>query len=207
MTGEFITLARVVKTQGRHGEVLAELHSDVPDRFRRGMRLWSLADESSRRELQIEDLWPHKDRLVLKFAGIDSMSQAEEIAGCELQVPREQRGQLEPGWNYLSDLIGCAIFDRDRELGRIDEVRFGAGEAPLLVVKTYSKEYEIPYAEAYLQQVDLARKWIRMSLPEGLLEVNEPLTPEEKLAQGKVAHKEKLNHRGSQRKKSSRSVA
>jgi 16S rRNA processing protein RimM len=183
MTSEFITLARVLKTQGRHGEVAVEVHSDVPDRFRERMHLWSLAEDGSRRELEIEDLWPHKGQLILKFVGIDSISKAEELAGCELQVPGEQRAQLEPGWNYLSDLIGCAVFDGDRELGNIGEVRFGAGEAPLLVVRAGSKEYEIPYTEAYLQQVDLSRKQIRMSLPEGLLEVNAPLTAEEKLAQ------------------------
>lgn len=183
MTSEFITLARVLKTQGRHGEVAVEVHSDVPNRFRERMHLWSLAEDGSRRELEIEDLWPHKGQLILKFVGIDSISKAEELAGCELQVPGEQRAQLEPGWNYLSDLIGCAVFDGDRELGNIGEVRFGAGEAPLLVVKAGSKEYEIPYTEAYLQQVDLSRKQIRMSLPEGLLEVNAPLTAEEKLAQ------------------------
>ncbi len=183
MTSEFITLARVLKTQGRHGEVAVEVHSDVPNRFRERMHLWSLAEDGSRRELEIEDLWPHKGQLILKFVGIDSISKAEELAGCELQVPGEQRAQLEPGWNYLSDLIGCAVFDGDRELGNIGEVRFGAGEAPLLVVRAGSKEYEIPYTEAYLQQVDLSRKQIRMSLPEGLLEVNAPLTAEEKLAQ------------------------
>ncbi len=183
MTSEFITLARVLKTQGRHGEVAVEVHSDVPNRFRERMHLWSLAEDGSRRELEIEDLWPHKGQLILKFVEIDSISKAEELAGCELQVPGEQRAQLEPGWNYLSDLIGCTVFDGDRELGNIGEVRFGAGEAPLLVVKAGSKEYEIPYAEAYLQQVDLSHKQIRMSLPEGLLEVNAPLTAEEKLAQ------------------------
>ena len=183
MTSEFITLARVLKTQGRHGEVAVEVHSDVPNRFRERMHLWSLAEDGSPRELEIEDLWPHKGQLILKFVGIDSISKAEELAGCELQVPGEQRAQLEPGWNYLSDLIGCAVFDGDRELGNIGEVRFGAGEAPLLVVRAGSKEYEIPYTEAYLQQVDLSRKQIRMSLPEGLLEVNAPLTAEEKLAQ------------------------
>ena len=183
MTSEFITLARVLKTQGRHGEVAVEVHSDVPDRFREGMRLWGLTEDGSRRELEIEDLWPHKGRLVLKFAGIDSISEAQELAGWELQVPGEQRAHLEPGWNYLSDLIGCTVFDGDRELGNIGDVRFGAGEAPLLLVKAGSTEYEIPYAEAYLQRVDPSRKQIRMSLPEGLLEVNAPLTAEEKLAQ------------------------
>ncbi len=66
---EFITLARVLKTQGRHGEVATELHSDIPDRFHQGMRLWALTDDGSRRELEVEEFWPHKSYLVLKFAG------------------------------------------------------------------------------------------------------------------------------------------
>ena len=171
------------KTQGRRGEVAVELHSDVPDRFRVGLRLFALAPDGNRRELQIEELWPHKGDLVLKFAGIDSISDAETLIGCELQVPKSERAQLDAGWNYISDLIGCIVFDADRELGKIEDVQFGAGEAPLLIVGTGSKRYEIPYAEAYLKSLDLEHKQIQMQLPEGMLEVNAPLTAEEKQQQ------------------------
>lgn len=181
--GEFVTLARVRKTQGRRGEVAVELHSDVADRFRPGLRLFALAQDNSRRELQIEELWPHKEFLVLKFGGIDSISDAEALIGCELQVPRSERAQLESGWNYVSDLIGCAVFNTGREIGKIEDVQFGAGEAPLLIVGTGSARCEIPYAEAYLESVDLEHKQIRMQLPEGMLELNAPLTAEEKQQQ------------------------
>jgi 16S rRNA processing protein RimM len=181
--GEFVTLARVRKTQGRRGEVAVELHSDVPDRFRPGLRLFALAQDNSRRELRIEELWPHKDFLVLKFVGIDSISDAEALIGCELQVPRGERAQLESGWNYVSDLIGCVVFDTGREIGKIEDVQFGTGEAPLLILVGGNKRYEVPYAEAYLQSVDLEHKQIRMQLPEGMLELNAPLTAEEKQQQ------------------------
>lgn len=178
---DFITLARVVKTQGRIGEVGAEVHSDVPDRFVENMRLFALALDGSRRELKIEDLWPHKGLLIFKFAGIDSISDAETLLKCELQVPAEERGQLEPGWTYISDLVGCTVFDGERPIGKVEDVEFGAGEAPLLVVRGEAKQaYEIPYAEAYLERVDLAAKEILMWLPEGMLEINAPLTNEEK---------------------------
>jgi 16S rRNA processing protein RimM len=174
----------VRKTQGRHGEVAVELHTDVPDRFRVGLKLFALARDNSRRELRVEELWPHKALLVLKFAGVDFISDAELLIGCELQVPRSERAQLESGWNYVSDLVGCVVFDSGREIGRIEDVQFGAGEAPLLIVVfgggTGSKRYEIPYAEAYLKSVDLDRKQIQMQLPEGMLELNAPLTAEEK---------------------------
>jgi 16S rRNA processing protein RimM len=170
----------VRKTQGRHGEVAVELHSDVPDRFRVGLRLFALAPDDSRRELQIDEIWPHKGHLVLKFAGIDSISDAEPLVGSDLQVPRSQRAQLASGWNYVSDLIGCVVFDSGREIGKIEDVQFGAGEAPLLIVGMAGKRCEIPYAEAYLKSVDLEHKQIHMQLPEGMLDLNAPLTAEEK---------------------------
>lgn len=179
-SGEWITLAVVIKTQGRRGEVAVELHSDVPDRFRQDMRLWALGKDGGRREVTLEDLWPHKSFLVLKFQGIETISDAEPMVGAELQVPRSERANLEPGWTYLSDLIGCAVFDGAREIGEIEDVQFGAGEAPLLVVKGETKlPYEIPFAEAYLEKLDLAARQVRMKLPEGLLDVNAPVAKKE----------------------------
>lgn len=177
---EFITLARVVKTQGRHGEVAVEVHSDVPGRLRSGLRLFALAENGSRRELKIEDAWPHKDFVILKFAGVDSISEAEALVACELQVPRNERAQLQDGAAYVSDLVGCALIDHGREVGVVSDVRFGAGEAPLLVLGSGKSELEIPFAQEFLVRVDLAAKRIEMNLPEGLLDVNAPLTAEEK---------------------------
>jgi 16S rRNA processing protein RimM len=181
-SGEFVTVARVVKTQGRIGEVAAEVHTDIPDRFAVGMKLSALDKTGqSRREVEIEDLWPHKGWLVLRFAGIDSISDAETLIGSELQIPRAERAQLQEGWSYVSDLVGCVVSDQNREIGRIEDVQFGAGEAPLLIVAGVDrKKYDVPFAEAYVEGVDLAGKHVRMRLPEGMLEINAPLTAEEK---------------------------
>jgi 16S rRNA processing protein RimM len=181
---EFITLARVVKTQGRRGEVAAEIYSRVPERFTEGMKLSALSPEGTRRELEVEELWPHKNLLVLKFAGVDSISDAELLLRCELQVPRSQRAQLESGWTYVSDLAGCTVLDHGQEIGCIEDVQFGAVEAPLLIVADGAgKKFDVPFAEAYLQGVDLAQKRVRMILPEGILEINAPVTADEKQEQ------------------------
>ena len=182
-SGEWISLAVVVKTQGRRGEVAVELHTDVPARFRQEMRLWALGKDGQRRQVTLEDLWPHKSLLVLKFQGIATISDAEPLVGAELQLPRSERAELEPGWTYLSDLIGCMVFDGQREVGEIEDVQFGAGEAPLLVVRNKEQKsaklpYEIPFAEAFLEKLDLEHKQVRMKLPEGLVEVNEPVKKE-----------------------------
>ncbi|MGA9978556.1 MAG: ribosome maturation factor RimM [Candidatus Sulfotelmatobacter sp.] len=203
-SGEFITLARVKKTQGRRGEVAVEVHSDIPGRFAEGMKLFALpaaatagrisgptGGSENRRELQVEDLWPHKEWLVLKFHGVDSITDAEALVGSELQVPSSQRAELGAGWNYVSDLVGCTVLDHGREIGRIADVQFGAGEAPLLVVAdSAGRKFDVPFAEAYLEsvdnlgvglgQVDLDRREVRMNLPPGMLEINASLTADEK---------------------------
>jgi 16S rRNA processing protein RimM len=180
-SGDWVTLAVVIKTQGRRGEVAVDPRTNVPDRFRQKMQLSALSKDNVRRAVTIEDLWPHKSFLVLKFEGVETMTDAEALIGAELQVPISERATLEPGWTYLSDLVGCTVFDGAKEIGEIEDVQFGAGEAPLLVVKSGAKlPYEIPFAEAFLEKLDLERKQVRMKLPEGLLEVNAPLVKEGK---------------------------
>jgi 16S rRNA processing protein RimM len=197
-SGEFVTLARVKKTQGRRGEVAVEVHSDVPGRFAPGMKLFALpaaagtagritgrsTGDENRRELEVEDLWPHKEWIVLKFLGVDSITDAEALIGCELQVPSSQRAELAEGWNYVSDLVGCTVLDHGNKIGRIADVQFGAGAAPLLVVADGAgRKFDVPFAEAYLEGVDVSRREVRMNLPQGMLEINAALTAEEKQEQ------------------------
>ena len=185
---EFVTLARVVKTQGRRGEVAAEVHTGVPDRFVAGMKLlaWSGDEAGSRRELTVEEIWPHKEWLVFKFEGVNSISEAEALVRCELQVPWRERAKLEQGWSFISDLAGCEVFDGEHRVGVIADVQFGAGEAPLLMVRGEAgKQYEIPFAETYLKKLDTVGRRVNMELPEGLLELNAPLNAEEKQEQAR----------------------
>ena len=181
---DFITLARVLKTQGRHGEIAVALQTSHPDRFAPGMRLFALGQDGQRREVEIEGLWPHKGNLVLKLKGVDSMNNAETFLRCELQIPAAERAQLEPGAAYISDMVGCEVSDRGKKIGVVTAVQFGAGDAPLLVVHDGNREHLVPLAEEYLDGkdagLDVAHKQIRMHLPQGLLEVNAPLRTDKK---------------------------
>ena len=144
----------------------------------------------ARREVQIEQHWFHKGRLIVKFVGVDSIGDAEQLAGCEIQISANQRAPLESDAVYVSDLVGCRVSDGEREIGEVADVTFGAGEAPLLIVRDQhvsdgnsAKEYMIPFAQDYLKSVDTAGKRIEMQLPEGLLELDAPLSDEEKKRQ------------------------
>jgi 16S rRNA processing protein RimM len=184
---EFITIARVAKTQGRHGEVAAELHTDFPEKFAERKKLFALDVNGKRHELRVEEHWLHKSHVVLKFAGVDSISDAESLIGSEIQVPRELRAEIEPGAAYVSDLVGSEVFDQGRAIGSVKDVQFGAGEAPLLVISSGVKEILIPFAQEFIAGIDIPGKRIEMRLPAGMLELDAPLSAEEKReAAGKV---------------------
>jgi 16S rRNA processing protein RimM len=124
--------------------------------------------------------------VVLKFAGVDSIGDAETLLGCEIQVPRSERAQLAADEFYVSDLAGCMVTDSGRPVGRIGDVRFGSGEAPLLVVQAEEgRELLVPFAAAYIEKVDLEQRLVSMKLPDGLLELDAPLSQEEKQRQQK----------------------
>jgi 16S rRNA processing protein RimM len=189
---EFITIARVLRTQGRHGEVLAELHTAFPEAFAARNQLYALTPEGLRRALTLESFWPHKGGMALKFAGVESIDQAEELEGCEIQITQQQRMRLENGSTYVSDLVGCRVYatpgedaqGASQEVGVIEKIQFDAGDAPLLVVRSgESTEKLIPFAQAFVKKFDGAGKRLEMVLPPGLLELDAPLTAEEKREQ------------------------
>ena len=183
---EFVTIARVAKTQGRRGEVAATVLTDFPELFATRKKLLALGATGglSRRTLDVEEHWFHKGMVVLKFAGVDSIGDAETLVGSELQIPRSERAELGSDEFYVSDLAGCTVTDSGREIGRIKDVQFGSGEAPLLVIEG-DKEYLVPFAAAYIEKIALEQKRVEMKLPEGLLELDAPLNQEEKQRQHK----------------------
>ena len=175
-------MARVVRAQGRRGEVAAELSTDFPERLAERKRVYALAPDGMRREMEVEAAWPHKGRLVLKFRGCDSISDAEQFTGCGLQVPLEERAPLPADAAYVSDLVGCTVIDvtRGETVGTIDEVRFGTGDAALLVVRSAGREFLVPFAAEYLRAMNLEARRLEMALPAGLLDLDAPLSREEK---------------------------
>lgn len=122
--------------------------------------------------------------MVLKFEGIDSISDAETLIGGEIQIPAEERAQLEEGATYVADLVGCRVtVVGTGEIGEVSDVLFGAGEAPILQIRQGSKEYLVPLAQDYIKQLDTASKRIELELPEGMLDLDAPLSAEEKKLQ------------------------
>jgi 16S rRNA processing protein RimM len=123
--------------------------------------------------MEVENTWMHGDHLILKFKGVDTISDAEKLAGAEVAIPFEQRAALAEEEFYQSDLIGCEVSDASgRSLGIVEDFQ-ETGGAPLLTVKTPDgRELLIPFANSICTKIDLDRKQITVNPPEGLLDLN-----------------------------------
>ncbi|HZC42611.1 MAG TPA: ribosome maturation factor RimM [Acidobacteriaceae bacterium] len=184
-------VARLIRPQGRRGEMLAEILTDFPERFAqmRNAFLWR-GNHLPVIPILLEQSWLHKGKIVLKFSQVDSISAAEALRGADLVISSAQRMPLHSDEVYISDLIGCECWDvptvlacSPHLLGTIRDVLRQENTADQLVVAgANGVEYEIPFAKAYVVKVDVAARRLEMSLPPGLLEVNAPLTEEERRA-------------------------
>jgi 16S rRNA processing protein RimM len=168
---ELITVARILRPQGRRGEVLAELLTDFPERFAELDTVQGIRPEGGVCALQLEQAWLHKGRVVLKFAGCETIEQAEALRGVRLAVSRAQLVELPEHSYYDFDLMDCQVTTSDgRRLGRVAAVQH-YGAAPLLAVRDQEREYLIPLAQEICTEIDIARKRIVVEPPEGLLEL------------------------------------
>ena len=193
---DFVLLARLVRTQGRHGELIAEILTDFPERFSERPHVWLLPPDAkaTTREAEIERHWLHKGRIVLKIAGIDSISDATGLSGWHVAIPREQRVPLADDAVYVADLIGCHVIDETDasvDLGPVLAVERGEGGSPdLLVVQHNADELLIPFAKAFIVQINTAARELRMRLPSGLTAINAPLSNEERATQRPISEEE-----------------
>jgi 16S rRNA processing protein RimM len=190
----WVLVARVIRPHGRRGELIAEILTDFPERFHERSRLFLIPPEriSSRvREIELENFWFLRSRIVLKFLGIDSINEAEALRGFAVAIPAGERAPLDAGSVYVSELIGCRVIDLNgdgAEVGEVVDVDRGSSNTELLVVRRRDRreggELLIPFVAEYVIRVDAGNRLLEMRLPEGLLEINAPMTEEEKREAG-----------------------
>jgi 16S rRNA processing protein RimM len=120
----------------------------------------------------VERIWMHGDHVIFKFAGVDTISDAERLAGAEVSIQWEDRPAAPEGEYYRSDLIGCEVFDSGVLLGTVADW-LDTGATPLVEVRTPAgKELLIPFANAIFTKIDIPGRRIEVTLPEGLTGLN-----------------------------------
>jgi 16S rRNA processing protein RimM len=170
MTGErpfddLVAIGRLLRPQGRKGEVLTQPLSDQPARFASLRSVYIPAPGGGSRRIEITSCWPHKGRFVLKIDGVDSIDQAEAYRGLELRIGEEELEPLPEGSYYFHQLRGLRVEGGTAGvLGHVADVLETGGEAVVLVVKGEAGETLIPLAAPFVNEVDLAAGRMRVTL-------------------------------------------
>lgn len=194
-TQRWVQVARVVRPRGNKGEVAAELFTDFPSRLSSLKSIYLRKDDGEPRRVGLQHFWidhNHPGKGVFHFEGCSSIDEAESLRGLDVLLPIEERVELPAGHYFVTDLMGCTVFElaeittklaspacsaeeAPRVLGTVRDVFFpgeGVAGTPLLQVETSAGELLIPLAAEICTRIDLAARRIEVRLPEGLIDLD-----------------------------------
>ena len=188
-------IARIVRPRGNKGEVLAELFTDFPERLSSFKQIYLRRGQAQPQATGLLHFWVdrnHPEHGIFHFAGCTSIDAAEKLRGIDILIPMADRVELPAGQYFVTDLMGCAVFElpegetklaspacaaeeAPRVLGTVRDVFFpgeGTAGTPLLQVETSAGEVLIPLAEEICTRIDVAARRIEVRLPEGLKDLD-----------------------------------
>jgi len=167
---DLVTIAKIAKTRGLRGELVADILTDFPERFDTLRKVFVVTPSGKTSELEIEKFWFQNARIILKFVGFDSIEAAEKLRDSKVCVSEVETVKLETDEFFEWHLTECFVETIDGiSLGKVSEL-MRTGGTEILVVKSAEKDYLIPFAKTICVEVDIENKLIKVDVPEGLLE-------------------------------------
>ena len=192
-------VARILRARGNKGEVAVELLTDFPERLTKlkDVYIGPAGGKMEPRQVALKNCWlsqNHRGQAVFHFEGVNSISEAEKYRGMEILLPFEQRVTIPAGQYFVSDLIGCSVFENSVATPAVASSPCSLGEAPsllgtvrdvqipgedfpgtpLLEVETSQGDLLIPLAVDICTRIDTVARRIDVVLPEGLRDLNRP---------------------------------
>ena len=122
------------------------------------------------KELEIEEVKYHKNQVLLKFKGVETVEQAEMLRNAILEIDRKDAIPLEEGEYFIADLLESEVYTDDGEkLGILEDI-FNTGSNDIYVVKNeLGKSILLPRIKDVFKEIDVENKKIIVHLIEGLI--------------------------------------
>lgn len=166
---KYITIGKIVNTQGHRGEVRVYPLTDFPDRFKE-MESVVVNSGERHRTLHIERVYFHKRFVIIKFKEIKDMNDAEMLKGGLLQIDRHELVPLPEGSFYIFEIIGLSVYTESGDyLGKVADVLQTGANDVYLVDRDEEGQVLIPALKKVVKKVDLEKGFMLVELPEGLL--------------------------------------
>jgi 16S rRNA processing protein RimM len=165
---DLLLVGRIARPHGIRGQVIVSPETDfLEERFRVGETL--LVGPADRTvERRIREARFHQGRPILALDGVDTMNDAEALAGADVWLPEASLAPLPEGTYHRHALVGCEVRDTsDVLIGRVTAVEGTLDRSHLVV----DGSVMIPLVEGICVKVDLPARRVIVNPPEGLIEL------------------------------------
>ena len=168
---DLLLVGRIARAHGNKGQVIVNPETDFPgERFAAG-KVLVVEQGGQQVERRIASVRFQQGRPIIALDGVETMNDAESLAGAELKMPAETLAPLPGGTYYRHDLVGCEVWTKDGQVvGKVTDVE-GSLERSRLVVARKGGELLVPMVATICLEVDPVAKRIVIDPPEGLLEL------------------------------------
>jgi len=166
-----LKVGKIVNTHSLKGEVKVISSTDFEEeRFKKGSKLLITRGNQLIREVVVQSYRNHKNFLLVKFEGIDSVEEAEKLKNLQIKIDSDEVGELEENEFYFHQIIGCEVFDEnDKNLGEIIDILTPGANDVWVIKGENGKEILIPYIEDVVKQIDITNKKVNIEVMEGLI--------------------------------------
>lgn len=163
-----LEVGQVVNTYGIKGFVKVVPLVDNNNQFKDFETLY-IQEKNNICELKVEEVKFSKNLVLLKFKGIETIEQAEELRNFYLQAKRSDI-KLEEGAHFIVDLIGLEVYTEEGILlGKLKEVLKPGANDVYIVENEAKKEILLPAIPDVIKNIDIEENKMIVKLLEGLI--------------------------------------
>lgn len=169
MKKEKLEVGQIVNTFGIKGFVKVYPYVDDISRFDNLKKVY-IKSKKIDKQLSIEEVKYHKNMVLIKFKGIETVEEAEKLKNAYVEIDRADAIPLEEGQYFIADLIGLDVYlDTGEKLGVLEDI-YNTGSSDIYVVKNeLGKQFLLPYIDEVIKKIDIEEGKITVHIIEGLI--------------------------------------
>ncbi len=163
---KFIDVGEIVNTHGLKGEVKVNPRTDFPEVFESFKKLYT----ENKEEHKVMGVKYHKNQVILKLSGIDSIDDAEKAKGKVLYVPKNLFSDLPEDTYLVADIVGLTVKDDSIVYGKVEDVITTGSNDVYVVRPSFGKLILIPAIKDVIKEINVNEGYIHVTMPKGLLD-------------------------------------
>lgn len=168
MLTQYLEIGKITSPHGVKGEVKLEVYADSPEALKKVKTVYF--DKNGEKPVAVEASRVHKDRLLIKLRGVNSMDDGNALRGKVLYAHRDSiikdRNSV-----FIEDLKGLSVIDIDSGVsyGKITDVLF-TGANDVYAISDGEKERLIPAIKDVVIETDVTNGIMKIRPLRGLFD-------------------------------------